>query len=207
MKNYLIIFLFVVLPLSIFSQGDNKELDTKGIWIITNQFGTATLEAENFFKVRAAIFEGAFNREFFLNEIFSIVTGLEFLRVKANFKDLDNEQQYLSNNHINVPLSIKFYNNKFDRIALFAEIGLYGSYLFESRVENILVNETQKQRKLGFNFGQQVIVGLRFKLDGKYNVSLGFKYKSDFASNYSDSKQQFELTEYYAVQLGLGFNL
>ncbi|WP_296381042.1 outer membrane beta-barrel protein [Winogradskyella sp.] len=203
MKNCLITFLFIFSTSSIFAQDDYKESGKKGNWIITNQFGIATLEAEDFFKVRASVFEGAFSREFFLNEKFSIVTGLEFLRVKADFQDLDNKQQHISNNHINLPLSVKFYNNKSDKIALFAEVGLYGSYLYESKVENIFENETQKQKKLGFNFGQHFIAGLRFKLDKKYSASLGFKYKSDFSSSYSDSKQQFELTEYYAVQLGL----
>jgi hypothetical protein len=207
MKNSIIIFLFILLPLSIFSQDEHKEMDKKGNWVITNQFGIATLEAENLFKVRASVFEGVLGREFFLNKKFSLVTGLEFLRVKADFQDLDNKQQYISNNHINLPLSVKFYNNKSDRIALFAEVGFYGSYLYESKVENIFENETVKQKKIGFNFGQFFIAGLRFKLDQKYSVSLGFKYKSDFASNYSDSKQQFELTEYYAVQLGLSFVL
>lgn len=206
MKKVIIIF-FLFLAQSNYSQEIDEVQTSKGNWLITNQFGIATLEADDTFKVRASIFEGLLGREFYLNNKFSIITGLEFLRVTADFQDFDNSQQFISNNHINVPISLKFYDDRNNKIALFAEIGFYGSYLLKSKLENVLDNETNEQDKLGFNFGQQFLAGLRFKLKGKFIFSISFKYKSDFASAYKDSKQQFEVTDFYAIQLGLAFNL
>lgn len=189
----------------IFSQDKQDKLLSKGNWFVTNQFGSATIEATGNFKLSTSIFEGMLGREIYLNDSFSLISGLEFLRVRSDFIDLDNKQQFLSNNYLNFPVSFKFYKDRYNKIALFGEIGLYGAYLYDSKIENVLQDETQNQKKLGFNFGQHFVAGLRFKLDERYGVSLGFKYKADFASSYKNSKQEFKLTEYYAIQLGLSF--
>ncbi|WP_299128872.1 outer membrane beta-barrel protein [uncultured Winogradskyella sp.] len=189
------------------SQAQDQIKDSKGEWLVTNQFGIATLEADNFFKVNASVFEGLLGREFFLNKRSSIITGLEFLRVRGDFTDAFGSQLFINNNHINLPVSYRFYSSEKAPLVMYGDIGAYGAYLYKSEIENALTNSDNEETGLGLNFGLQVNLGLKYKLDDDYSFTLGFRYKSDFASSYDDSEQQFELTDFYAIQLGLGFNL
>ncbi|MBT8243720.1 MAG: outer membrane beta-barrel protein [Winogradskyella sp.] len=207
MRN-LTVIIFVILALSSYGQSEKKvSTESNGQWLVTNQFGIATLEAENLFKVNASVFEGLIGREFYLSNKTSLITGIEFLRVRGDFLNTNNQNLFLSNDHINIPLSLRFYNSKENKISIFGGFGIYGSYLLKSEIENILLNTTSDDNGLGFNFGMHLDVGLIYDLDEKWNISLGFKYKSDFLESYRDSNQIFNLTDFYAVQLGLGFKL
>lgn len=203
MKNLILLFMFFIFLNSSSAQTENE--NNKGEWIVTNQFGIATLEAEKLFKTTVTVFEGTIGREFYLNKKTSLITGLELLRIRGGFYDGSN-QIFLNNNSINIPLNLRFYLSNSLPLQLYGDIGLYGSYLYQSNMQNILLDTSVDDNGFGYNFGTQLGLGLKYKLVKKLSINLGFKYKTDFASSYPNSKQQFELSEFYTIQMGLGFN-
>jgi len=202
MKNLIIFISCLVISFSQAQDDDNYN----GEWLVTNQFGTATIEADNAFKINASVFEGFLGREFFINKKSSLITGLEFLRVKGDFSDIEGGQLFLNNNHINIPIRYRFYGSAENPLVMYGDFGVYGSYLYKSEIENISENIEIDETGLGFNFGVEVHIGLKYRFE-KYSFNIGFKYKSDFATSYKDSKQKIELNDFYTIQLGLAFNL
>jgi hypothetical protein len=122
------------------------------------------LEAENNFKVNATLFEGIIGKEFFIRDSLNLFTGVEFLNIRADFNDALGNQFFISNNHINSPLSLQFETNQGEVISFFGSMGVYGSYLYSSIVENIASGVQVKESGLGFNFGAHVNLASKLQL-------------------------------------------
>lgn len=207
-NNLMSLVVLVCFVTTTFAQNEDSKSSNmpKGEWIATNQFGVATLEADNYFKVNATIFEGGIAKEFVLNRIFSLTVGLEQLRIKADFND-NNEQLFIQNNYVNLPVTIRFFQNREDRFAFFGDVGFYGAYLFKSTIENEADNLESKNKGLGFNFGLQLVFGLKYQIDERWSFTFGMKSKSDLFSSYKSSEQEFMVSDFYTFQIGLGIKL
>ena len=145
--------------------------------------------------------------EFNINENLALVSGIELLRVRADFNDASNNQFYLNNNSLNIPLSLQIQTQEINGVSFFGSLGIYASYLYNSKIEQISSDNEIEENNLGFNFGAQINLGVKLKINEKFNFRLGLKSKSDLFESYKSNNQSFILTEVYTFQIGLGFNL
>ncbi|MBN2868962.1 MAG: hypothetical protein JXK08_09840 [Flavobacteriaceae bacterium] len=191
-----------------YSQDEKSNIiKENGDWILTNQIGFTTIVKDNVFKINSTFFEGSLQKDFVLNETFSILIGVEKLIVKSNYYNPDLESNvYFQNNYINLPLGIRFYHNRYQKISLYGDLSTYFSYHYLSKTDSENNNTSDKEKNIGYNLGFQYSFGLKYQLDEKISCYLGLKSKSDLL-NQIDSKNQFKLINFYAIQIGLGFNL
>lgn len=212
MKYWRIIFLLILyssLLQKSFSQSQqvDKKGSEKGEWLFITNIAFPTLEADGLFKVNSVAVEGFFGKEFILNKSVSIITGIEHLRIKANY-NLENQNEYfLRNNYFTVPVILNLKYNKDKVISPYLEIGFYGSYLYYSKLEVERENYKESKNSLGFSFGMQVAAGVRFNVTDDFNIYLGLKSKGDLFTSYRSSVQEYKITDYYGLQLGLGLKL
>jgi|GEM_PF-3351855 len=207
MKRFLTFVLFILIYSNIYSQ-DVQNSTSNGDWIITADIGFATLEAKDNFKIATTI-EGVFvGKEFLLNEKSSLIVGLGFENARADFYNASNQQVFIKNSYLNIPVSYRLFYDKPSRFALFADLGIYGSYLLKSKSEILLADFDESEKGLGFNFGVQGSFGAKYKFNNeKYNMSFGIKTKSDLINSYKSSVQEFMLKDTYMFQIGLGLSL
>ncbi len=190
-----------------FSQTSNQINKNNWDWFFANSIGFTTIEAKNSFKVNATVYGGIIGKEFKLGRNSAIVTGVEILRIKADFNDSDNQQHYLNNNYINVPLTFQFSYLKEQKVSVYGGIGIYGSYLYKSVTENIVDDTDDTVKGVGANFGLQANIGSRFVLSDRFNFRLGIQSKTDILTYSDSSVQEFKLIDFYAFQFGIGFKL
>ncbi|MBT0608859.1 outer membrane beta-barrel protein [Aequorivita echinoideorum] len=199
MKLY--IFIFCGLITSIFyAQEQPSNLDKNGEWFVNSYFGTVTIEAEDSFKVNGNVAGGTVGREFILNENFSLLTGIEHLRSWTDFQN-QNQQIFLKNNYIKIPINFKLGYLFSEKTSAFAEVGVYGGYLYTSKVEIISENFEDREKGLGFNFGLHAGVGIKHQLNEYFSMSLGFISQGDFATTFDDDTPEYKLSDLYAYRL------
>ncbi|MCF6350255.1 MAG: PorT family protein [Flavobacteriaceae bacterium] len=203
-------FYFILIFLSfnstfLFSQ-DETQVNQKGEWIFVNNIGFATLEAENTFKINVTAFEGLIAKELILNNKVSLIIGIEHLRIKGDFNSADN-QLFITNNYIAIPVTARLFLSREQKMTIFVDLGIYGSYLHKSRVEDITNNVSNTEKDLGTNFGFQANIGARYKISKKLSISFGIKSKTDVLNSSKSSVQEFKVTDFYAFQFGLGLTL
>jgi len=208
MKNIisLLILLFFA-SCSLFSQEGNN-MGNKGDWIVVVDAGFAALEAEDNFKVSATAQGALIGKEFIIQDNASIITGIGVENVRADFNDEMGRLVFLKNSHIYLPVGVRLFYDKTQKVSLFADLGIYGSYLLKSKVEVVSDDIDDSKNGLGFNFGIQASLGAKFKfINDQNSISIGLKSKTDMVSGYRNSVQEFKMTDLYVFQLGLNLQL
>lgn len=189
-----------------FAQEQSFSEEKSGEWFVDTYFGTVTLEAEDSFKVNGNVTGGTIGREFILNENFSLLSGLEHLRTRADFQN-QNQQVFLNNNYIRIPINLKYGYLFSEKTSVYVEGGIYGGYLYTSKFEIIAENFDDKERGLGFNFGLHAGVGIKHQLNEYFNMSLGFISQGDFATSFENDMPEYRLSDLYAFRLSAGIML
>lgn len=205
MKHLFFLISLICITQMSFSQEEIKSDDNqKGEWLVSNYIGFATLTAEDVFKGNANIQGGTIAKEFILNSRSSLITGIEIYRATADFTDTSGEQLYLRNQYVAVPVLYRLINRS-AKISPYLDLGIYGTYLYKSELENEALNTDDDEKGLGFNFGIQANLGAKFFVSDDFSIFLGLHSRADLIDSYKSSKQEFELTEMYLFKLGLGF--
>lgn len=206
MKHLFFLLGLICMAQMSFSQEDVTSVDNqKGEWLVSNYIGFATLTAEDVFKGNANIQGGIIAKEFILNQKSSLITGVELYRATANFTDASGEQLFLRNQYIAIPVLYRMIYNRSAKISPYLGLGIYGAYLYKSELENEVLNTDDDEKGLGFNFGIQLNLGVKFIISDDFSIALGLHSRSDLIDSYKSTKQEFELTEAYVFKLGLGF--
>lgn len=201
-----VFFIFLIcFQQTCFSQEKNNE--DSGDWIVTLGIGTATVEAADNFKINGTVSDVFFGKELLLGDSSSIITGVEVTRVKADFSNALNQQVFIINNHINVPVSYRMLHNREGKFSVFADLGMYASHLLKSKIEIESDDFDDSENSLGFNFGLQASFGAKYKFNDTNSISFNLKSKADLINSYKNSVQEFQLTDFYVFQLGLNFQL
>jgi len=205
LKKIVIIGMFFLSISETYSQteGSNKK---KREFIVSSSIGTSTLEAKNNFKINTNVNEGFIGYEFIVNNKISFISGLEILSVKGDFNNAGN-QLFLTNNYITIPVTTRLFLNREQKMAIFADLGIYGSYLSKSQIEDVASNVNNTEKSLGTSFGFHANIGARYIASEKLSISLGIKSKTDIINSFKNSVQEFKLTDFYAFQIGLGLKL
>ncbi|QRM89582.1 outer membrane beta-barrel protein [Lacinutrix sp. WUR7] len=203
--NIFIKVLLILISSVVYSQESMKS--NKGEYLMHMDIGIATLEAENIFKTNAQVLEVFVGKEFLMNNTWAIITGIEHSKVKSDYSSLINEQLFLTNNYLSLPLYFQGEYKSTDKLTVYARVGFYASYLYYSKLENINLNQNSSNKNLGLNYGAQIGLGINYKIAEDLGVLFGVKSKSDMFNNYRDSKQEFKLTNFYALEFGLIFNV
>jgi len=202
-KIYLAVFLcFSTICFS--QENENFRSSKKGNWIGTIYFGTATLKAENRFKINANVSGGFLGKEFLLDDEFSIVAGITNMHVRADFYNSISGQNFITNNQLQLPVSFRAKGAIVDRVSYYVGVGLYASYLYSSNLENEMLNNEDKEKGLGFNFGLLADLGMRYQFTDLFNMGIGFKTQGDQLDAFENGKQEFELSNFYAFEIGIG---
>ena len=127
--------------------------------------------------------------------------------MNSDFNNDSNEQLYLVNNYLTLPIIYQVILRKDQTISFLMGIGPYGSYLYKSEIEYVFENTSTIQNGLGMNFGLQINAGTKLKLDETINIILGLKAKTDFAKSYKSTVQKFNLKDFYGFTFGLALDL
>lgn len=184
---------------------NSQEDKLKGDWLLNLQVGFGTLTAENSFKTNANVSQGFIGKEFIIGTNLGLVTGIEFYDVTADYTNATNQQLFIKNRHVGVPVSIRLKASISDKISTYADLGLYGSHIFSSKIENEAARLSNRDRGAGFVFGIQANIGLKFQLNEQYNLYAGFATRSDLFDSFTSSQQSFELEEVTMLGFGLGY--
>ncbi|MEZ4793802.1 MAG: outer membrane beta-barrel protein [Gelidibacter sp.] len=207
MKKFKIFFLIISVCSNLYSQ-DVEKTETSGEWIVTADIGFSTLEAKDNFKATATIEGAFFGKEFIIGSDTSIVTGLGVENVRTDFSNESNQQVFLKNSYVNLPLSLRLFYDRPERVSLFADLGIYGTYLLKAKSQILSDDIEDSENGLGFNFGVQGALGAKYKFKNeKYSMSFGIRAKNDFISSYKSSAQEFKTKDAYFFQIGLGLIL
>ncbi len=207
MKKIILLCLLVIHTFSIYSQENEVNKTNKGEWIVSNYIGLATLENEGNFKVNGNIIGGMIGKEFILSNTFSLVTGIETLRVKSDFSNTGGQQLYLKNSYLKIPVGIRYRYTASEKTSFFIDGNLYGAYLYNSKIENEALNIKETEKDLGANFGIQAIIGLHHQLDEILSFNIGINTQSDLFTIYNNSVSDYKLKDLYAIQIGIGAKL
>ena len=207
MKKMILLCLLVIQSLILYSQESKENNTNKGEWIVSNYIGLSTLENEDNFKINGNVIGGMIGKEFILSNTFSLVTGIETLRVKSDFSNTDSQQLYLKNSYLKIPVGIRYRYTASEKTSFFIDGNLYGSYLYNSKTENEALNIKETEKDLGANFGIQAIVGLHHQLDEILSFNIGINTQSDLFTIYDNSVSDYKLKDLYAIQVGIGAKL
>ncbi len=199
MKKALLILICIFFMHSSNAQIEYPQNQNKGEWIVTNYFGYVILEVENTYKTNATIYGGTFAKEFKLSESYSILAGVEHMRVRSDIQ-LDGENAFISQNFLQVPVNIRMHVGE-DRTTLYLDLGLYGAYLYKSKVEIILEGFDETEKGLGFNFGLAGGFGVSHVVAQNLKFQFGIHTQKDVLQSYKDAK--IEISELYALRLGV----
>lgn len=181
-----------------YSQIENNK--TLGVWNFNTAIGFSTLEVQNLLKTNATIFEGGLQKEFFVSNKFYLLAGVGLQKINFEYLNDSNLQIFSTNNFAILPVSLG-YQEKVNNTSFFVEGGVYGSYLYYSKNENIRTKFEDTKKGLGGNLGLQSTIGLKQKINDLFSFNLGILFKGDLLHFYNDS--DYKIKELYAVQIGL----
>lgn len=207
MKTMVITSLLLSLSLFPFAQENQNAAIQKGDWRVSLVAGFATLESDDVFKSTANVSGGTIGKEFVLNETFSMHTGLSNLRFRADATLSDGETYFFSLNVLQLPVAVQIQTNFSEKTTAFAQGGIYGSYLYCSRMENELQDVDHKESGLGFNFGLGFNTGVKHQLNEQFSLNLGLLLQSDLFESYAKDQASYKVTDLYAFQFGAGIKL
>lgn len=201
MKNNFFFFVLFI-TFNIFSQ---ESLATKGDYFANYFFGNATIESKNNYKVNANAVGGGVGKEFVLNKQFSLIAAVEHLRIQNEIPATTNSSQLFQvNNFIKLPVSVRYGHTIIEKSTVYAETGIYAASLYKSKVENIALNSSQKENNVGYNFGLQLNIGLRYQLSDTYSFEFALNSQGDLFQAYDDSASKIKIAELYSFQLRFG---
>ncbi|MDX1463630.1 MAG: hypothetical protein R3359_11275 [Marinirhabdus sp.] len=204
-KLSIAIFLFI--PWVSSAQTDDTTNQEKGAFFVRSFFGIGTLEAEDVFKVNANVSGGTIGKEFILSDLFSISVAIESLRARADYATAASGTNFLSNNYLQFPVKATIREQIGDQLSLTVSVGSLVSYLYASRVENVLLNLDEKETGLGTNFAVGADIFMKYYLNDAISFMLGLRTQADTFSISDGGSQEFSLTDVYAFELGVGFVL
>lgn len=201
-KIFFLLFLATVSAMG-FAQ-EPEQQTSKGNWIASAYFGNATLKGVDKFKANANVAGGFLGRDFFLNENFSILTGITNMHVRADYFNAIRGQVFITNNSLQVPITFRYRGNVFQKTSYYIGAGIFSSYLYNSTIESESLALEEKEKGIGLSFGLIGEAGIKHQFTNKLNFSIGMRTQGDQFNSYKDSKEKFELTNLYVFEIGLG---
>ncbi|MGK0173953.1 MAG: hypothetical protein ACI9AT_000315 [Ulvibacter sp.] len=111
------------------------------------------------------------------------------------------------NNFIKMPVLLRYGHEFVEKSTIYAETGIYAASLYKVKVENIALNSSQKENNVGFSFGLQLNLGIRYQLSDIYSFGFGLNTQADLFQAYNDSVSEIKIVELYSFQLRIGANL
>lgn len=207
MKAKVITVLLFSLSLFSLAQENHSTTIPKGDWTVSLFAGFATIESDDVFKSTATVSGGTIGKEFVLNETFTMHTGLSNFRFRADAPLSDEEIYFFRLNVLQLPVDIRIQTNFSEKTTAFAQGGIYGSYLYCSRIENEMQDVDHKESGLGFNFGLGFNTGVKHQLNEQFSLNLGLLLQSDLFESSTDNQASYKATDLYAFQFGAGIKL
>ena len=105
------------------------------------------------------------------------------------------------NNFIKIPILLRYGHEFTAKARLYAETGIYIASLYGLKIENSALNSYQKESNVGYNFGLQLNMGLRYQLSDIYSFEFGLSTQGDIFQVYDDSFSNLKIAELYGFQL------
>ena len=198
MKNKFLCAILLV-ALQVFSQENNS---SKGNYFANFYFGNATIESETSYKVNADALGGSVGKEFILSKPLSLITAVELLRIQYEIPAASTSSPLFQvNNFIKIPVLLRYGHEFAAKARLYAETGIYIASLYGVKIENSALNSCQKESNVGYNFGLQLNMGLRYQLSDIYSFEFGLSSQGDIFQVYDDTFSNLKIAELYSFQL------
>jgi hypothetical protein len=175
----------------------------KGEWFINTFIGFSNIEKENSYKLKSIVYGSNFGKKFNFKNNFSLLTGLEIQKISSDYS-LNNEQLYIQNTLLKIPLNIRYSTNGNSKI--YVDLGIYGGYLANSAQESITINSENTSKNLGSNYGVLFGFGTSQKITEYLSFKFGFVSQTDLFQSYKNTPKM-SVSDLYVVNFGLGFNL
>jgi len=201
MKKAILILFGIFFISSSNAQIEYPQNQEKGGWFFTNYFGFAILKVEDSYKTNATLYGGTIAKEFKFSQNYSIIAGVEHLRVRSDIQ-LAGENAFISQNFLQIPVNVRM-NFGEDRTTLYLDLGLYGAYLYNSNVEIISEGIHETEKGLGFNFGLASGFGVSHVVAQNLKFQFGFHSQTDILQSYKEANTKTELSELYALRFGV----
>lgn len=201
------IILSIIVSIAFLCNGYSQENKNGNELIFNSQIGFGTLEIENFSKLNVSSIEAFLGIEvlkFKKNK--SLITGIEYLNLSGNLNSVEINS-YLENKYLNIPIIFRIKKDNDSNISFFGDVGVYGSYLLNSKFEDIKNSISDTENGIGLNFGLQASIGANIKFDDTFKFNIGIKSKSDILNNSKNSLPEYKLTNMYSVVLGFNYKI
>lgn len=199
--------LFSIVCLFVITTVNAQEEKLRGVWVFNYQIGFGILEAKDAFKVNANIQNVLIGKEFLISKNYGLVTGIEFYDITSNFTDTASGQLFLRNRNLAIPVMLRNHTNISEKFSFYWDIGIYGNYIVDSRLENVADSFSLRDKGAGLTFGIVLNAGLQFILNERNNIFLGLGTRGDVLNSFSASQQEFKLSEVAMINLGWGFKI
>ena len=198
--------IFVCSSVICFSQEVNNE-NSNGDFSAHYFFGNVTIELENNYKVNGTTVGGGVGKEFNFNENYSLIVNVDFIRIQNEIpSSTNNNQLFQVNNFIKTPILLRYKPNFLEKTGLFAEAGIYASSLYNSKIEDILNDNEISDNMVGYNFGLQINIGIKYKINNSLSFNIGLNSYGDLFQLYDDVPD-FKILDSYSFQFGVGLKL
>lgn len=197
-----IIILLSIVNLNLYSQSSDSSKFGFGA-----EFGfcNAQLYNSNFGKVNGNVLNIANKFIFRVNDRLNLSTGVAFVYFNGNVLS-NNITQNLNNQYFQIPMNATFtapfFKGITENIRYVLGIGGYGNYLFESTLSSSTTNVTDKE--LGWNFGLNANVGLRFKIRPKADLNFLYDINADLSELEKNGVKQ-KMTYIAGLKLNLTY--
>jgi hypothetical protein len=210
MKKQILSALVILLSVTAIAQTTLEKKESKFELIINGKIGFAKLNQEGAITLNGNINGSDILLAYKISPKWEVATGIGTLNFNANPTIAGNTASIM-NNYLHIPIQFNgeynlFHGEESKNQNIFLTIGggLYANTLFKQVIETVTANYENKN--LGWNFGIETQVGVKFVLTNSLNIGLGLDSQSDLTRMKKDGVEQriVELNALY-FKLGLKF--
>jgi hypothetical protein len=210
MKKQFITTLIIILSFAAVAQNNPDKKESKLELIINGKLGFAKFNQDGAITLNGNINGSDILLAYKISPKWEMASGIGLLVFNGNLTIAGNTGS-ITNNYLQIPIQ---FNGEYNlnrgegsnnqNIFLTIGGGLYANTLFKQQIETVTGNTETKN--LGWNFGIETQVGVKFIITNALNISLGLESQGDLTKMKKDGNEQRiqQLNALY-FKLGLKF--
>lgn len=210
MKKQFITTLLILLSYTAIAQNETNKKESKLELIINGKLGFAKLNQTGAVSLNGNINASDILLAYKISSKWDIATGIGFLQFNAN-PTLAGNTANLVNHYLHIPIQFNGEYNLFhgeeskdQKVFLIICGGFYANTLLKQELETI--SGSSEAKNLGWNFGIETQVGVKFVVTNSLNISLGLDSQGDLTKMKKDgNEQRIQQLNALFFKLGLKF--
>lgn len=207
MKKQLIIALALVCSIAAQAQTTTENKESNIGFNIIGKLGFAKLKQTGYVTLNSDINGAEALVSFKIGKKCDLATGLGYTELNANATVSGNTVS-LKNSYLQIPLKVigdfSIFNKEQSDSKIFLKVGagLYANTLLKSEMETLSGNSDTKN--MGWNFGFETQIGVKFIVSDFMDLGLGIESQSDFSKMKKDGVEQ-KIEQLNALYFNLGY--